>query len=167
MEELDYLGIFGEFNRRRIKYLVCGGLAVNLWGIPRMTYDIDLLLEMREINLKKFLSLMETWEFKPRLPVAMTDLLDEKKREVWVKEKNLKAFTLYNPRWAISEIDVLIGTSISYSEVSENVVRKSVGRVKIPLVSLEDLVRMKRDTGRDQDEADVVYLKRLLEKEIE
>ena len=36
---LDYLGIFKAFNEKGIKYLVVGGIAVNLYGIPRMTCD--------------------------------------------------------------------------------------------------------------------------------
>jgi hypothetical protein len=40
----DYLAIFKKLNERKIKYIVVGGIAVNLHGIPRMTYDIDLIL---------------------------------------------------------------------------------------------------------------------------
>lgn len=55
---LDYLGIFKEFNRRKIKYVVGGGLAVNFHGIPRMTYDIDLLVALDDNNLRKLLFLL-------------------------------------------------------------------------------------------------------------
>ena len=162
MKELDYLGIFGEFNKKGIHYIVCGGVAVNLWGIPRMTYDIDLLLDMEETNLRTFLGLLQTWGFRSRLPVDMVDLLDEKKRVKWIEEKNMKAFSLYNPRWAISEIDVLIGVPVTYQRAAKNVIYKKVGRVEIPLVSPKDLIEMKRYTGRPQDRVDVQYLEKLL-----
>ena len=42
--ELDYKAIFKELNEAGIDYLVVGGLAVNFHGIPRMTYDIDLMI---------------------------------------------------------------------------------------------------------------------------
>jgi hypothetical protein len=161
MEELDYLGIFRGLNKKKIRYVVCGGVAVNLWGIPRMTYDIDLLLDMREANLKKFLALLQEWEFKPKIPADITDLLDEKKRNIWIEEKNMKAFSLHNPGWAISEIDVLVGVSPGYDKVVERVVYKSVGNVKIPLISPEDLIATKQNTGRRQDEADIEHLTRL------
>lgn len=45
---LDYSGIFKELNAQKIKYIVVGGLAVNLHGIPRATYDIDLLLYLEK-----------------------------------------------------------------------------------------------------------------------
>lgn len=56
---LDYLGIFREFNKYKIQYLICGGLAVNLYGVPRMTYDIDLLLNMKDKNLERFCRLLK------------------------------------------------------------------------------------------------------------
>ncbi len=161
MDELDYLGIFRELNKEGIKYVVCGGVAVNLWGIPRMTYDIDLLLEMSDANLKKFLSLIKTWGFKPKVPVAMMDLLDGEKRKTWIEEKNMRAFSLSNPEWAISEVDVLIGISPDYNDVIGRIVYKYAGDVKIPIVSLEDLIAMKKNTGRRQDKSDIEYLRKL------
>ena len=161
MGELDYLGIFRELNKEGIKYVVCGGVAVNLWGIPRMTYDIDLLLEMSDANLKSFLSLVKEWGFEPKVPVDMMDLLDGEKRKTWIEERNMRALSLSNPEWAISEIDILIGISLDYNDVVERVVYKNVDDIKIPLISFEDLIAMKENTGRRQDKADIECLKRL------
>lgn len=57
-----------------------GGLAVNLHGITRMTYDIDLLVDLKEENLRKLLNLLREWGFRPRPPVEVEDLFNEKKR---------------------------------------------------------------------------------------
>jgi len=35
-----------------------GGIAVNLYGIPRMTYYIDILLYLEESNAKRFVEQM-------------------------------------------------------------------------------------------------------------
>ena len=74
----------------------------------------------------------------------------------------MKAFSLHNPQWEISEIDVLVGVSVTYHEAMENVIYKKVGQVEIPLISPKDLVEMKRNTGRAQDQADIQYLEKLL-----
>jgi len=161
VEELDYLGIFREFNKKRIKYIVCGGVAVNLLGIPRMTYDIDLLLKMEDKNLKKFLELLNKWGFKPKVPVDMMDFAYKEKREGWIKRKNMKAFNLYNYEWSISEIDILITVPIDYEKAIKRVVYKRVENIKIPVISPRDLIRMKQNTKRKQDEADIRYLKEL------
>ncbi|PIX26488.1 MAG: hypothetical protein COZ68_01110 [Deltaproteobacteria bacterium CG_4_8_14_3_um_filter_43_13] len=62
---LDYLGILKKMNEKGVRYIVVGGIAVNLYGIPRMTYDIDLMLDLEDKNLKKFLKLLKSWGFKP------------------------------------------------------------------------------------------------------
>lgn len=161
MEELDYIGIFREFNKKRIKYIVCGGIAVNLLGIPRMTYDIDLLLRMKDGNLRKFLGLLKGWGFRPKIPVNMMDFTCEEKREEWMKEKNMRAFNLYNPKWSISEIDILIDVPIDYKRAVKKAVYKRVEGVRIPLISVQHLIKMKQNTKRKQDEADIRYLKKL------
>ena len=99
---LNYLEIFDRLNKEKIRYIVVGGIAVNFYGIPRMTYDIDLLVYLEDKNLKRFLKLMKRWNFKPKVPVDIMDFADSKKRKSWIKNKHMKAFNLVNPDWGIS-----------------------------------------------------------------
>jgi len=39
----------------KIRYLLCGGVAVNLYGVPRTTVDLDLILDLSHENLKNFI----------------------------------------------------------------------------------------------------------------
>lgn len=66
---LDYLAIFKKLNEKGIRYIVVGGIAVKLYGIPRMTCDIDLILDLEDENMKDFLQLLKGWGFKPKVPV--------------------------------------------------------------------------------------------------
>lgn len=156
---LDYLGIFSELNKSGISYVVVGGIAVNLHGIPRMTYDVDLLLDLSDKNLEKFLKLAQKWGFTPRVPVEIMELAQKEKREDWIKNKHMKAFCLINPDWAISEIDIVIDSPVSYGQAAKNVKFIMLKNIPVPLISLEDLIEMKKNTGRKQDEADIRYLR--------
>lgn len=158
---LDYLSIFKKLNEKKIKYIVVGGIAVNLYGIPRMTYDIDLLLDMEDRNLKEFLTLIKSWRFKPKVPVDIMDFADKNKRENWIKNKNMKAFRLFNPLWPMSEIDIVINTPVDYKKAVKNVNYITTKNVCIPVISIDDLIKMKQKTGRNQDKADIRYLKSL------
>ena len=51
MALLDYQTIFKKLNQKKIDYLVVGGLAVNFHGIPRMTYDLDLMILLEPNNI--------------------------------------------------------------------------------------------------------------------
>jgi hypothetical protein len=155
---LDYLGIFSAFNEEKIKYILVGGIAVNFYGIPRMTYDIDLILDLEDENLTKFLKLLKKWGFKPKVPVDIMDFANQEKRNTWIKDKNMKAFNLFNSDWAVSEIDIIINSPIDYEKGIRNVNYISIGNISVPTISIDDLIKMKQVTGRVQDKIDIKYL---------
>ena len=161
---LDYLGIFRELNTKRIRYVLVGGLAVNLHGIPRMTYDIDLLLDLEDRNVEQFIQLIASWGFKPKIPVAIADFADAEKRRDWIENKNMKAFNLVNEAWAIRGIDILIQAPVDFAKADEGKKVVVIQGVSIPIVGLDDLIRMKEHTDRRQDEADVRSLKELYDE---
>jgi hypothetical protein len=154
-----YEFIFSGLNKNKISYIVVGGVAVNLHGIPRMTYDIDLLLDFERSNVEKFASLVKTWGFKPRVPVDILDLADPDKRSSWIKNKNMKAFNLVNPAWSVSELDVLIDVPISYTDAKRTASKLKLGKVTVPVISRKYLIKLKQDSGRGQDISDIKYLR--------
>ncbi len=158
---LDYLGIFRKFNEEGIRYLVVGGLAMNLLGVPRVTYDIDILIDLEDDNISALMRLMKEWGFKPKVPVNIMDFADKAKRDDWIKTKNMKAFNLVNARWALSEIDVIIDAPVNYTEARKRAKRITVQGVPIPVISIDDLIKMKRAAGRELDKADIQYLRQV------
>ena len=77
---MNYLEIFKRFNELKIDYLVVDGLAVNFHGIPRMTYDIDIMIHLTKKNILKLVIQLTAWGYKPKVPVDVRDLADSKKR---------------------------------------------------------------------------------------
>jgi len=158
---LDYLGIFRKFNEEGVRYLVVGGLAMNLLGVPRVTYDIDILIDMEDDNISALMRLTKEWGFKPKIPVNVMDFADQAKREEWIATKNMKAFNLVNAKWALSEIDIIIDAPVTYSGARKSAKKISVQGVSIPVISIDDLIKMKQAAGREMDKADVQYLKKV------
>lgn len=158
---LDYLAIFKEFNQKKIKYIVVGGMAINFYGIPRMTYDIDLILDLEDNNLRKYLCLMKKWGFRPKVPIDIMDFAKEEKRKDWIKNKNMKAFNLVNPNWPVSEIDIVINTPIDYKKAIKSLKYIKINNVSIPAIGIHDLIKMKEKTGRNQDKQDIQNLKKI------
>ena len=89
--------IFRELANKKIKYLVIGGVAVNLHGFYRATGDLDIILFFNKTNLNKFITMAKALGLKPGVPVKIEELADVAKRQKWVKEKHMKVFSLYNP----------------------------------------------------------------------
>jgi predicted nucleotidyltransferase len=162
--ELDYQAIFKQLNKEEIDYLVVGGLAVNFHGIPRMTYDIDLMIHLDPENIRKLVSTFVNWGYRPRVPVNPEDLADEKKRNSWIQEKNMKAFTFYNEDQPIGEVDLVIESPIPYADLRARAINIKLEGQDIAVVSIRDLIELKLDAGRKQDISDVENLKTILER---
>jgi predicted nucleotidyltransferase len=153
--ELDFQAIFKELIELGIDYLVVGGLAVNFHGIPRMTYDIDLMILLEPENILKLVTKLTQWGYRPKIPIDPRDLADETKRNSWVREKGMKTLNFYSETLPIGEIDIPIETPIPYEELKSRAIRVELQDKKIPTVSIHDLIELKLRAGRKQDLADV------------
>jgi predicted nucleotidyltransferase len=162
--DLDFQTIFKEMNKLGIDYLVIGGLAVNFHGVPRMTYDIDLMVLLEPENILKLATKLTQWGYKPKIPIDPRDLADETKRNSWVHEKGMKALNFYSETLPIGEIDIVIDTPIPYKELKNRAIRVELQDEKIPTISIHDLIELKLRAGRKQDLADVEYLRLVLER---
>jgi predicted nucleotidyltransferase len=163
-KDLTYQEIFKSLNNKGIDYLVVGGLAVNFHGIPRMTYDIDLMIMLDPENVKKTVEQLSQWGYKPRVPVDPFRLSDPETREFWIKEKNMTALNFYNERLPISEIDIVIDSPIPYAKLKANAVYVVIEDERVPVVSIPDLIELKLASGRQQDLSDVEYLRLIMER---
>ena len=161
---MDFQTIFKELNKFGVDYLVVGGLAVNFHGVPRMTYDIDLMILLEPENVIKLVTKLTQWGYKPKIPINPRDLADETKRSSWILEKGMKALNFYSETLPIGEIDILIDTPIPYEELKSRAIKVELQDEKIPTVSVHDLIELKLRAGRKQDLADVENLKLVLEK---
>jgi len=162
--ELDFQTIFKELNRIGIDYLVVGGLAVNFHGVPRMTYDIDMMVLLEPENILKLVTKLTQWEYRPKIPIDPRDLADEIKRESWIHEKGMKALNFYSETLPIGEFDIIIDSPIPYERLKGRAIKVELQDEKIPTVSIHDLIELKLRAGRKQDLADIEHLRMVLEK---
>ena len=95
---LYYERIFRAFQKNKLRYLLAGGMAVNLHGIPRFTKDVDILVDVSAKNLERLRAVIKSLGLRPRMPVSLDEFLDPAQWKVWGREKNLKALSLYNHR---------------------------------------------------------------------
>ena len=89
-----YLEFFKALEKESVRYLVVGGVAVNLHGAERMTSDVDLMLALDAENLNRFLIAVRPFGFKPIIPASLEQLLDPQTLDGWIREKNMLAFAL-------------------------------------------------------------------------
>jgi hypothetical protein len=53
-------GVFASFQKHEVKYVIIGGIAAVLYGVPRATFDLDILIDPTKENAQRLLnSLLE------------------------------------------------------------------------------------------------------------
>lgn len=156
-----YEEIFRELNKKKVDYVVVGGVAVVMHGVVRLTADLDLMVHLEEKNLAKFVEVMNELGYRPKVPVKAESFIDPENRRLWFEEKNMRVFSFYHPKKGILLIDIFIDEPVSYNKIKEDSVRMKMGNLLIPTVSVEDLIKLKEISGRPQDLADIEALKRL------
>src|SRR3989338_3219506 len=153
-----YEKFFRALNKSRIKYVVVGGVAVNLYGYRRFTGDIDILLALDEGNLKKMDLLMKKLGYIERLPISLHSLSDKGQVKKWLKEKGMTAFTFISNKKIDLDLDILVEKSLYFMDFYENRTVIEAWGIKIPVVSIKALIKMKKEAGRDQDLLDLKNL---------
>jgi hypothetical protein len=145
---------------RGIRFVVCGGVAVALHGIERMTLDLDLSLSMAPENIETFIASMKEMGFAPRAPVPATILLDPATIERIVKEKNAIVFTFVHTREPYKQIDVFLTPDASYERLVSDAVAMPLQDVTIFVASRKRLLEMKMaiDPPREKDIMDIRLL---------
>lgn len=131
--------------------------------IPRMTYDIDLMVFPEPDNILKMVDKLGTWGYKTKVPVDPRELADEAKRKRWIEEKGMKAMSFYSDTSPLAEIDLLFDLTISCVDLKSRSVSFDLEGEKIPTISIHDLIELKHQAGRKQDLSDVEHLRLLLE----
>ena len=148
MQELDkeFIRICDTFNRYKVKYVVVGGFAVIIHGLPRTTEDIDFFIEDSEENIK-------------RLKTALKELYNDPSIEE-ITYSDIKEYAVVRygtPHDFYIDIIARPGSEVSFEEVMESYVVFEIDNVKIPVCSLEMLIKMK-NTVRDRDLKDLRFL---------
>ncbi len=155
-----YEDLFEEFDKKKVKYLVVGGMAVNLLGGFRATFDLDILIELSESNVQKLVSILKKKGFKIRNPVDVVLLADPNARQEWIQKKNIKAFNFFHEK-DVAQVDVIIESPVSYEKGIKTAFWVSWDSNRIPVISLENLIEMKRAAGRPIDQADILDLRKI------
>jgi hypothetical protein len=140
----------------KVKYAITGGYAVALHGAVRGTVDVDLVLAFSEENFLAAEKAFQSLGLWPRLPVTGADVF--KFRQEYIDNRNMIAWSFVNPKNPAELVDIIITHDLKIMQTTKIL----SGRHALPVVSVGDLIVMKRAAGRPQDLEDIGALERLL-----
>jgi hypothetical protein len=130
------LDVFKSFQRHEVRYVVLGGVASVLYGVPRTTFDLDILIEATTENAQRLLNALRDAGFGT---AAMTDAQDVVAHEI----------TVFNDRVRIAVQTWTPG--LSFQDAWERRKTVSYQGQDFFVVSREDLIASKRAAGREVD----------------
>lgn len=162
---LFYHDVFTALEAAKVRFVVVGGVAVNLQGVPRFTADLDLAVALEGSNLLAAGEALASIGLVPRLSVPISQLADLDLVRSWIEERNLQPFSMHDPKQPLREVDLLLHSPVPFEEIDATADRMTAGGQAIRVASIDVLIRMKSATGRRQDESDVDALRRLRDPE--
>ena len=145
-------------NTARVRYLVVGGVAVVLHGYLRTTGDLDLVVQLEPDNLGRAVGALERAGFRPRPPVPLRAFAEPDTRRSWIESKNLQVFSLWHPDLTGFEIDLFVTEPFDFDAAWDRRIEVPLDHTHAPVVCLDDLLDLKRASGRARDLEDVAAL---------
>jgi len=145
--EKDYKDLLGLLNKYEVRYCIIGAFAVAFYARPRYTKDLDILIDRSEGNAMKLLKALNEFGFR-ELNLDIRDFT----------EPGQIIQLGYEPM----RIDIITSIEgLDFEKVWENRVEGCYGDIRVPFISLPDLIASKEISNRPQDAADVNILKNL------
>lgn len=156
---LDELAVFKivmeRLNNAGINYMVSGSVAMNYYAQPRMTRDIDIIVELNYQNANKFYNLFQK-DFYIDLDM-MKGAISHK-----------KVFNIIHSAEAI-KVDFIIRKESKYRRMEFERRRKAkINETEFYIASIEDLILSKLVWAKDsQSEIQLGDVKNLLQEKVD
>lgn len=135
--------VFASFQSHDVRYVVIGGIAAVLHGVPRATFDLDILIEATGPNAERLLHALRSAGF------GTADLTDAE--GILANE-----ITVFNDR---VRIDVQTSTpGVTFEDAWNRREKMTYQGQEFSVASRQDVIASKRAAGRPRDLEDVRIL---------
>lgn len=145
----DQRDLLCAFNAEGVEYLVVGGQAVNAYGVPRLTKDLDIFIRSNGPNSDRVFRALARFG-APIQGLSPADFRDHPNEvfQIGVEPNRIDLLQ------AISGVDFAAAWERrAMLEVEDG--------LTAPFLSLEDLLANKKESGRLQDLADIENLTKM------
>ena len=138
-----------KFDKHEVDYILIGGVAIILHGMERLTRDVDIFVKMDAENIDA-------------LRKALHSIFDDPSiEEITLEELNKYPVIRYGtPNGFCIDIMARLGEAISFEDLEYETI--DYQGTKIRIGTPETLYEPKRNTVRDRDKIDAIFLEELI-----
>lgn len=155
---MDHEAFFKSLREAGIDHIVTGGLALNLHGLPRMSTDIDLVLEPGGENVLRAIRHLRDLGYRPGEVPKPEEMAHPEVRRRWIEEGR-RVVRFVHAEEDLPEVDLSLEAHLPYTELEGRAVKILLGEEKIAVMSQEDLKSLKKVMNRPCDLEDLEGLK--------
>jgi hypothetical protein len=140
----DYKDILALLSAKGARFLIVGAYAVGVHGLPRATGDFDIWVEASADNA-------------PKVYQALCEF--GAPQEQFAPDDFVKPGAVYQIGVVPRRIDILTEISgVAFADAWPQRLELTLEGLVVPVIGLEDLIKNKEATGRDQDQLDAKRL---------
>ena len=148
----DLLKIVELLQKHKVEFILVGGYALASHGYTRMTVDIDI-------------SVNPSLENSPKWILALSELPDGVTKELIGEvdpfDGDYKHAIRINDEFTIDIMPSVSG--VDFQTLKNHVDNVQIGKINMPILSLEGLLLTKQNSIRPKDMADVDMIKKMVE----
>ena len=141
--------VLAALEKERVRYIVFGGVAINLHGLARATEDLDVFIAPSEENVERLKSALRAVFDDPSIDeITSADLLGE------------YPAVQYVPPEGTFHVDILtrLGEAFHFEDLQSE--RVELDGMAVSVATPQTLYRMKKGTVRPKDWGDAEALRR-------
>jgi predicted nucleotidyltransferase len=141
-----------------VEFVLIGGLAAQVHGSPSLTRDVDVCFNLDRENLDRVAKALEMLAAVRRdLPEAVHAPIDA---------RALRAGDVFRLRTRYGDLDLLAhpDPGLDFATLAERSITAELLGIRVKVAGLEDLMAMKRATGRPKDRIELEILGALREE---
>lgn len=160
---LDRAALLGAFGAHGVRFVLVGGLAAQAHGAARATQDADICPEWTIDNLSRLASALTDLGARLKIGEGSLETL-----ALDIDARTIHGLEIGAWRTSAGDVDVLLGipgTSRSelarYEQLAHNAIVIQIDALRIPVASLDDIIRSKEIAGRPKDHAALRELRAL------
>jgi hypothetical protein len=155
-----YEPVFHALEASGTRYVVVGGMALVLHGLPKITADLDVVIDLEPAAARAALGALHKLGLEPRVPVTIEQFLDRDTRLALVRERGMLVYSWWAPKVPLCEVDVFAEHPLDFDVLWQRAVIIQLRTVNVRVGCLEDLLTLKHLSSRGDDDADIRALLR-------
>ena len=148
---LNARGLFRVLGEHRVEYVVVGGFAVYAHGVLRGTVDLDIIPGPDLPNLSRLGEALVSVGARLHRAAQPVNIADPHV----LRSASLVPLMTDHGRLDLLNIASTSGVPANYRELRERAVEITFEEMTLAIVGLDDLIRMKKFAGSEQDLADI------------